>query len=128
MFEAGSNFASKTNEEILNQDYKTFYSGKLAFGVAQVSSMSRTELDKVKERLYPELVTEMGEKHLDMIFIMLTDILSESTELVCAGDGAELLAESALSERVVEHGLMLKNVVSRKKQVIPALMNALAEQ
>lgn len=128
MFEAGSNFASKTNEEILNQDYKTFYSGKLAFGVAQVSSMSRTELDKVKERLYPELVTEMGEKHLDMIFIMLTDILSESTELVCAGDGAELLAESAFSEHVVGHGVMLKNVVSRKKQVIPALMNALAEQ
>jgi len=128
MFEAGSDFGNKTEEEILNQDYKTFYSGKIAFGVAQISGMSRPELDKVKERVKPLLVTEMGEKRLDMIFIMLTDILNESTELVCDGEGALLLAESAFGVTANEGGVMLKGVVSRKKQVIPALMNTLAEQ
>lgn len=128
MFDAGSDFDHKTNQEILNQDYKTFYSGKIAFGVAQISAMSRPELEKVRERIWPDLITEMGEKRLDMIFIMLTDILTESTYLLCQGDGALALASAAFDGPVDEQGVKLAGVVSRKKQVIPALMNTLAEQ
>ena len=38
MFEAGSNFSNKTEEEILNQDFKIFHSGDISFGVAQISA------------------------------------------------------------------------------------------
>ena len=41
MFEAGSNFANKTEEEILNQDFKIFHSGDYTFGVSQISALSR---------------------------------------------------------------------------------------
>jgi manganese-dependent inorganic pyrophosphatase len=127
MFEAGSNFNSKTEEEILNQDFKIFYFGDISFGVSQVSAMGRTELDKVQERILPELEQMLLEKKVDMLFVMLTDILEESTQLVFAGENAKAVATDAFGAPD-ENGIMLKGVVSRKKQLIPALMNALAER
>lgn len=128
LFEAGSNFASKTEEEILNQDFKIFHSGEIAFGVSQISAMGRQELDKVQERVRPVMVQMLSEKKLDMLYVMLTDILNESTYLIYAGEEAAMIAADAYNSMISEDGLMLKGVVSRKKQLIPALMNALAER
>jgi manganese-dependent inorganic pyrophosphatase len=127
MFEAGSDFQNKTESEILNQDFKIFHSGEVAFGVSQVSAMSRNELEKVHQRLLPMLEQMLGEKRVDMMFVMLTDILAESTMLLCAGDGAAQLAAEAFRVSNDPDGILLKGVVSRKKQLIPDLMNKLAE-
>lgn len=127
MFEAGSNFSNKTEEEILNQDFKIFYSGDISFGVAQISAMGRTELDKVQKRIEPKLDAMVGEKKVDMIFVMLTDILNESTYLIYQGGNAAMVAAGAYNRPVSEDGMMLEGVVSRKKQLIPALINALSE-
>jgi manganese-dependent inorganic pyrophosphatase len=127
MFEAGSDFENKTETEILNQDFKIFHSGDIAFGVAQISAMSRQELDRVQKRLMPCLKELLVEKKLDMVFIMLTDILSESTNLVFEGDSAESVVRDAYGS-APQDGVLLKGVVSRKKQLIPVLMNTLAER
>ena len=128
MFEAGSDFSNKTEKEILNQDFKIFHSGDTDFGVSQISAMSRQELDKVEERIRPEMELMLGEKKLDMMFVMLTDIFNESTYLIYNGDGASSLAAEAFGCAESEDGLTLKGVVSRKKQLIPALINTLAER
>lgn len=127
MFEAGSDFDNKTEEEILNQDFKIFHSGDISFGVAQVSAMSRAELNKVQTRIMPQLSQMILEKKLDMLFVMLTDILEESTQLVFAGETAKALVADAFGQPENE-GILLKGVVSRKKQLIPSLMNALSER
>ena len=127
MFEAGSNFAAKTETEILNQDFKIFYANDVSFGVSQVSAMSRPELDKVQERILPELEKLQVDKKVDMIFVMLTDILNESTYLIYTGDNAASVAAQAFKMQQDDDGLMLKGVVSRKKQLIPNLINVLAE-
>ena len=128
MFEAGSDFSNKTEKEILNQDFKIFHSGDTDFGVSQISAMSRQELDKVEERIRPEMELMLGEKKLDMMFVMLTDIFNESTYLIYNGDGASSLAAEAFGCAESEDGLTLKGGVSRKKQLIPALINRLAER
>lgn len=139
MFEAGSNFSNKTEEEILNQDFKIFYSGTTSFGVSQISAMSRGELDRVLKRIEPKLLPMLGEKKVDMLFVMLTDILTETTHLICRGESAYELAREAYgtaeeyesqedSTPEIERELVLKGVVSRKKQLIPALMNAWNER
>ena len=127
MFEAGSNFANKTEEEILNQDFKIFYASEYSFGVSQVSAMSRQELDKVQERIIPIMEKIRVDKKVDMIFVMLTDILNESTYLIYSGDNSASVAAQAFKMQHDETGLMLKGVVSRKKQLIPNLINVLAE-
>ena len=128
MFEAGSDFEEKTEDEILNQDFKIFHSGDISFGVAQVSAMSQTELDKVRVRVEQKLPVMCSEKKVDMLYVMLTDIMKERTTLVYYGEDAESLARDAFHCNVENNSLVLKGVVSRKKQLIPALMNTLAER
>lgn len=126
MFRAGSNFQSKTAEEICYQDFKTFTAGEILFGVSQISAMSREELDEVKERVLPYQATIMEERKLNMVFIMLTDILNESTELICMGKGADEAVEKAFYKQKMNGGFRLRGVVSRKKQLIPELLDAIA--
>lgn len=130
MFQAGSNFKSKSAEEIFYQDFKTFYAEEKEFGVGQLSAMSQEELQEVKEKLLPYLPQVQSERKLDMIYVMLTNILEESTELIYIGEQAAEIAEHAFRGHAVNRGdsLWLKGVVSRKKQLIPAFMVALQEK
>ncbi len=131
MFAAGSNLKSKTDEEIFYQDFKRFTAGKVSFGVGQLSSMNVQELETLKERLLPYIVeAHKSQKGVDMMFFMLTNILDESTMLICEGAGARKMIVEVFH---VEDGgsdgggsvVMLPGVVSRKKQLIPAIGMAL---
>lgn len=127
MFQAGSDFSKKTPEEIIYQDFKTFHVGKYEFGVAQLSAMSKESLGTVRARLLEYIGTVLKERKLDMIFVMLTDILEESTMLICEGEDADVFASRAFSIKKEESSYLLKGVVSRKKQLIPALIAAIQE-
>ena len=132
MFSAGSNLKDKSDEEIFYQDFKRFTSGKVTIGVGQITSLNGGELDKLKGRMEAFMEKALENNGLNMIFFMLTNILTETTELICEGQGAlqlagkafhqdiELLEEEGLKEPV----LRLPGVVSRKKQLIPAMMEA----
>lgn len=130
MFQAGSNFKAKSPEEIFYQDFKTFYAEEKEFGVGQLSAMSDEELQEVKEKLTPYLEQVQKERKLDMVYVMLTNILEESTELIFVGESAKEIAENAFHSHAIDRGdnLWLKGVVSRKKQLIPALMLSLQEK
>lgn len=128
MFEAGSNFGKKSDEDILNSDFKIFHAGETVFGVTQVSGMSRAELDKVKDRLRPKLTEMMGLKSLDYFFVMLTDILNESTVLIYEGKDADPIVTDAFRTTPVDGEVMLRGVVSRKKQLIPSIIRVLSER
>ena len=128
MFEAGSNFDGKTEDEILNQDFKVFHAGDIKFGVAQVSAMSQSELNKVWMRIEKKLMAMCVEKKVQIVYVMLTDIMNEQTTLIYCGEEAEEIAKEAFGVSAIQNSFTLKGVVSRKKQLIPALMNALAER
>lgn len=66
-------------------------------------------------------------QQVDMVFFMLTNIIQESTELLCCGNGAreQVLEAFDLSDDIEE--IMLKGVVSRKKQLIPAFVISLQQ-
>ena len=128
MFAAGSNLRGKSVEEIFYQDYKRFTSEKVSFGVGQISSVNEEELEALKERLMPFIQEKQKEQGLDMLFFMLTNILTESTDLLCAGQGSEQMIAAAFHmEGIKENSgsVMLQSVVSRKKQLIPVIMMAL---
>jgi manganese-dependent inorganic pyrophosphatase len=128
MFQAGSDFKDKTTEEIFYQDFKVFHTDDCDFGVAQISAMSREELDKVGEQLEPFMVQVLADKKLDMVYVMLTDILEESSRVIFHGDDAGKILAQAFKKREEEDGLLLEGIVSRKKQMIPQLMNTIAER
>ena len=129
MFKAGSNLKDKTAEEIFYQDFKKFNAGEVSFGVGQINAMSDEELVEIKEKLYPYLETAKNEHELQMVFFMLTDIMTETTSLICLGEGSdELVVKAYNQEKTADNRYMLKDVVSRKKQLIPAFMAGLQAQ
>lgn len=128
MFRAGSDFKNKTTEEIFYTDFKVFHTEEYDFGVAQISAMGREELDQVGKQLKPFMKEVLGEKRLDMVYVMLTDILEESSKVIFEGhDAGQILADAFETEEDPD-GILLDGIVSRKKQLIPTLMNAMAEK
>lgn len=125
MFAAGSNLKAKTDAEIFNQDFKQFTVGKVTFGVGQISSLNEEELDELKGRLEPYLKEVYGQRGLDMMFFMLTNILNQETRLLCVGNGAVKMIANAFHAEADEQSVLLPGVVSRKKQLIPTIMLAL---
>ena len=125
MFKAGSNLKDKSPEEIFYQDYKKFIAeGDVTFGVGQISSMDSSELLDIKERLLPFMVSECGRHGVTRVYFMLTNIIEESTELLYYGEGSEEMAKTAFNIKPKNEAFYLKGIVSRKKQLIPALMEA----
>ena len=127
MFRAGSSLGSKTPEEIFFQDFKVFSAGDTMFGVGQINAMGAEELEHVKEKLAGYLPEARVNQGMQMVFIMLTDILEESTELLCDGEGAREAVLEAFGLPEETERILLKGVVSRKKQLIPPLVNYLQQ-
>ncbi len=127
MFKAGSNLSGKSAEEICFQDFKQFTVNDIVFGVGQINSMSKEELQEVKEVLEPYLPEVLKKNHLQMVYFMLTDILAESTELICCGNNAKSYITDAFDLKEDADKLILKGVVSRKKQLIPTLVSELQQ-
>ena len=125
MFKAGSNLKDKTPEEIFFQDYKKFIAGHVSFGVGQISSMDKDELIQIKEKLKPQLENECGKHGTEMIFFMLTDIMDESTTLISYGEDSSDVIREAFGVEPDNGECLLRGVVSRKKQLIPAMMGYL---
>lgn len=132
MFAAGSNLKGKTDGEIFYQDFKKFTLGKVSFGVGQISSLNASELEELKDRMPSYMKKARKEHGVDMMFFMLTNILTESTVLLCEGQGAKQMVLGAFraeeeEETAEDHIVSLPGVVSRKKQLIPGIMLAVQE-
>lgn len=126
MFAAGSNLAQKSPEEIFYQDFKKFFAGETTFGVGQINAMSSSQLDEIKDKLLPYIPKAHAQHDVPMLFFMLTDIMNSQTEMLVHGDGAEDLLRQSFHLKP-EEPLILREVVSRKKQLIPTLMAALQQ-
>lgn len=124
MFVAGSNLGTKTEKDILYLDFKKFTAGNTTFGVGQVTSMSGEELQELKPRMQQYIQKSFAEHGADMLFFMLTDIMDESTDLIYCGAGADAVVDTAFKSDA-EDRIYLKGVMSRKKQIVPQLTEAL---
>lgn len=125
MFEAGSDFGEKPIEEVFYSDFKTFVSSDIKFGVAQVSAVTDNQLSDVKAKIYPAMKQCAIDKNLNMVFVMLTNILEQRSELIHVGNvNMDNVMICFPGSEKGEDSLILDKVVSRKKQLIPGLMEA----
>ena len=128
MFEHGGDVSGKTAEEIFNTDYKIFDSGAVRFGVGQGSYMVERNRKASQALIGPYLPLALEKQGLDYIFYMFTDVRGASTELMMAGKGAESLVSRAFGVEVKDGLAVLPGVVSRKKQLLPRIINTIREE
>jgi len=127
MFLAASNLRKKSEEEIFFQDFKKFSADDISFGISQITSLNEEELKMLGARLKPCLEQFRKNQHVEMVFFMATDIVKESTTLLYAGEDVDSILEVLYGHAGIDGSIELPGVVSRKKQLVPALIQAIQQ-
>ncbi len=127
MFRAGSSLRDKSTEEIFYQDYKKFSCNGIDFGAGQITSMGGEELEELKPKILSFMESACKSSGVHMLFFMLTNVIQESTELLFVGEQAREIVEKAFGDISGDSYVTVQDVVSRKKQLIPKLINAMQE-
>ena len=83
------------------------------------------ELKKLKDKMKPFLESARTKENIDMLFLLLTDILSENSYVIYAGAEAENILSQGFNQMPVDGEALLEGVVSRKKQFVPVMMGML---
>ena len=124
MFKAGTSLVGKTIEEIYNQDYKAFNIGDAKVGIAQVNTMDIDGFAPLKAEMLEYMENLCVENGFDTAVLLLTDVINATSEVFVAGSHPEYV-ENAFIVQLVEHEANLPGVISRKKQVVPAITRAI---
>lgn len=127
MFKAGSSLEGRTEEDIVFGDFKEFQINNYKIGIGQVITIDIDSLNPLKPKIIKFLKEASKNDDYDIIMLLLTDIFKEDSELLFEGDNKNLISE-AYNIKGSEKSIYLKNVVSRKKQVVPKIANYLNKQ
>jgi manganese-dependent inorganic pyrophosphatase len=106
-------------KKLVLSDFKHFVIEGHRLGIGQINCIDSAELLKRRDEFLSIMNGIRTERGFDMLLLMLTDVLREGTVLLCAG--GEDTVEEAFNVRIKDHTVFLPGVLSRKKQVVPAL-------
>ncbi|QEK96965.1 manganese-dependent inorganic pyrophosphatase [Bacillus amyloliquefaciens] len=126
MLKAGADLSKKTVEELISLDAKEFTLGSKKVEIAQVNTVDIEDVKKRQPELEAALSKVIAEKNLDLFLLVITDILENDSLALAIGDQASKV-EKAFNVTLENNTALLKGVVSRKKQVVPVLTDAIAE-
>ena len=124
MFKAGTSLKGKTVEQIFNTDFKPFTIEGTKVGISQVNTMDIEGFMPLKEEMLNYMDQKAKEAGLEMVMLLLTDILNEGSEILVTGAKPEIV-EKAFKVTLKDKGAFLPGVLSRKKQVVPPITNAI---
>ncbi|MDU4959978.1 MAG: putative manganese-dependent inorganic diphosphatase [Sporomusaceae bacterium] len=123
---AGSQSHTMPPAEIVQNDLKEFQIGEFRVSISQVSALDPAAVLKRREAIQAALEEERRQEGYDMSVLMITDILHEASQLIFAGQPAALVA-AAFGQPDGNGVVLLPGVMSRKKQVVPPLVEAARE-
>lgn len=123
MIAKGENLAGTPPRMIITRDMKKFAIGDYKVSVSQVNVGDIEAFYEVLDKVKEELESFCRDNNLDLSIIMLTSLVKGGTELIVAGE-SRWLAETAFGMEKGQKSIFKKDMFSRKKQVIPKLMEA----
>ena len=125
----GSDFMEKRNSSITYENSCTFTApeAKILAVDDNQSNLTIVKLFLKKNGIVPDLCSTgtraielCKEKKYDLMMVMITNVLKEGTELLFVGDPDTIRAAFNV-EDIHDHHVFLPHVLSRKKQIVPAL-------
>lgn len=122
MIAAGTRLENVTPKEILQMDMKYFTLGQYHAAVSQVNTGDYEGIFAMKKSILEEMETLCINQNLDISILMVTNLIVGGTELIVVGS-EKWIADQAFQIRKDENSVFLPEVYSRKKQIIPKLMN-----
>lgn len=125
MLKAGADLSDKTLEDLISLDAKEFNFGDVKIEVAQVNAIDTNDVLSRQDELEQLLEKVIAHKDLDLFLFVVTDILNNDSVVIALGQAADK-ASSAFNVALTNNTAVLKGVVSRKKQIVPVLTEALS--
>lgn len=126
MFKAGSMIKNKSPEEILYADFKNFNIDGARIGIGQLSTVSPDDVINRKQD-YIDLLNRIGkENDYKLIALFVTDIINNCSYCFF-NDKGKLVLENSFDKDFYQ-GIKMDGILSRKKQIIPAIMNTLEKK
>lgn len=124
MFEAGSSLEGKTPEEILYSDFKKFTINEELIGIGQIFTTNPNDIKK-QLNTYIELINNNAEKgNFKVLALFVTDIFNKGSYVIYNDSAKEIISE-AFKISNFEQWTFIPNCLSRKKQIVPNIMNSL---
>ncbi len=123
MLKAGTDLSGLTPEELINIDSKLFTKDNVKYQVAQINTVSIEDVLKGKQDLENAIQKYINENKLDLFVLMITDILENNSKFLALGK--QDIVEKAFNVKLENNVADLPGIVSRKKQVIPNINNAI---
>lgn len=124
MLKAGADISDLTNDEIVRTDMKEFSEAGQTISIGQISVMDTTDVLAKQAELVAALEALRTANGYAASYIMVTNILDESTTLIYSGD-VESIVVNAFGKNVKDNAVFLPNTMSRKKQIVPPILGAM---
>ncbi len=122
LLKAGTNVSSKSEQELIDLDAKSFEINGKNVRVAQVNAVDLDELLARKEAFINAITAENAANNYDLFVFILTDILNSNSKAIVVGsESGKAAFKKAFNKEIVADVAELPGVVSRKKQVVPQL-------
>jgi len=122
MLKAGTNLDSKTTQELIDMDAKSFDMNGNSVRIAQVNTVDVNDTLKREADFVNDIKAENAKNNYNLFVLLITNILtSDTTGVIIGDDKAVKVFESALNTTVSDNKAALPGVVSRKKQIVPPL-------
>ncbi len=128
MFDAGEDLTGKTAESVFRNDCKILRNNNMRIEIAQGTFNSPANLKKAEQMVSDYIGEILVNDKLDLAFYIATSIGEQSSEVIFAGENAEELLKKAFKTEQGELGLIVRGLVSRKKQFVPSLLQALGNE
>ena len=125
LIQASPGLVDRSADQIVDGDRKNYEMAGKAVSVAQVEVTGFGELPERKQDLLESLDARRAQEGLALICLMVTDVITIQSRLLCRGDSAIL--GGLPFARIDGSEFDLGNIVSRKKQLVPALQGAIEE-
>ena len=121
MLKAASSIAGKSVAELINMDLKTYSVDNKTLGISQIMTM---DFDTIKENIdeYINKLNEMVNTNYSIVVIFITDIIKNGSYVLYNTKSADIIADS-FGIKNIHQGVFLPKMVSRKKQILPAILN-----
>ncbi len=124
MLKAGADLSDKTIEQLTSLDAKEFEMGNYKVVVAQVNAVDTNDVLSRQKEIEESLSKQISDRQLDLFFFVVTDILTNDSVGLALGKMTHAV-ETAFNSKLDNNTVLLKGVVSRKKQIVPVLTDTL---
>lgn len=127
LLEAGTDISDCTADQIIRIDSKDFQHHELKITISQINSSNLEEVFKRKPEIEKAIEARIQQENIDLFVFVVTDILEANSRVIVLGNRTDIF-ERAFHTELIANTTVLKGVISRKKQILPAILEGINQK